>query len=184
MALILNEPKFFGLLMVISGGQCGADQGGIHAAHEMGVETGGVAPLNFRTQWGNDPELGSKYGLTEDASYSYPPRTRSNVERANATLIIATNLSSPGSNLTRKFAHELKRPCLDIQLSRDMLNEDLLSKVPMLVNWIKNNKVAILNVAGNRDNRADLFHYTMTHKLITAVLLSLHQQSLLSVSDV
>ena len=40
MTMIINEAKFAGLTKVISGGQTGADRGGIDAAHEMGIDTG------------------------------------------------------------------------------------------------------------------------------------------------
>ena len=183
MTLTLHEPAFIGLLMVISGGQIGADQGGIHAAYEMGVQTGGIAPLHFRTWAGNNPELGNKYGLTADTSYMYGPRTRRNVERSDATLIIATNLASPGCRMTIKFANELERPCYKFQLERDMTNNSLLSSVPELVLWIKKHRVTILNVAGNRDMHGDLFHYHMTYKFITGILLELDNQGLL-ITDV
>jgi len=41
-----------GLEMVISGGQTGADRGGLIAAKELGIPTGGTAPLGYKTEAG------------------------------------------------------------------------------------------------------------------------------------
>ena len=171
--LRLHEPDYLGLLKVISGGQVGVDQAGIHAAYELGVQTGGTAPLHYRTQFGDNPELGSKYGLVEDASYAYPPRTRRNVAEADATLIIGSNLASPGCTLTSRLAKELKKPCEQFHIDRDMLTAEVLAYAPQIAHWITEGKFIVLNVAGNRDKRGDFFHYTMAHRLITEVLLDL-----------
>ena len=174
-----HEPEYLGLFCVISGGQVGVDQAGIHAAYEMNVQTGGTAPLRYRTQFGDNPELGSKYGLAEDASYAYPPRTRKNVQQADGTLIIGSNLDSPGCTLTSRLARELKKPCERFHIDRDMLTAEVLAYVPTLNHWLITNRVTVLNVAGNRDKRGDFFHYHTAHKLITAMLLDLHHQGLL-----
>ena len=174
-----HEPKYLGLLSVISGGQVGVDQAGIHAAYEMGVQTGGTAPLHFRTQFGDSPELGSKYGLVEDTSYKYPPRTRRNVEQADGTLIIGSNLGSPGCTLTARLAKELKKPCVQFHIDRDMLTAEVLAHSPVLAHWIIEDRFAVLNVAGNRDARGDFFHYHMAHQLITAILIDLHHEGFL-----
>lgn len=42
--LKMTNPGYLGLRKVISGGQTGADRGGIDAAFEMGLKTGGHAP--------------------------------------------------------------------------------------------------------------------------------------------
>lgn len=174
--MILHQPPLF---KVISGGQCGADQGGIAAAYEMGVTTGGVAPLHFRTQFGNDPTLGSKYGLVEDASYKYPPRTQKNVEQSDGTLIVASNLASPGCTLTYNLCQRLRKPVSRVALMHDYEDSDLEERAKDIVAWILEHRIAILNVAGNRDKRADYFHFHATHKLVTFVLEDLHKRGLL-----
>ena len=42
---------------VISGGQTGADQGGLMAAWERGIATGGAVPFEYRTNLGPNPIL-------------------------------------------------------------------------------------------------------------------------------
>ena len=60
------------LLKIISGGQTGADTGGLIAAQKAGIRTGGCAPKGFITEDGSNPELGSVYGLYESNSDQYP----------------------------------------------------------------------------------------------------------------
>ena len=45
------------VIKIISGGQCGSDSGGLAAAYDLGIETGGTAPKNFRTKYGSNPKL-------------------------------------------------------------------------------------------------------------------------------
>ena len=48
-------------IKVISGGQAGADQGGLAAAYDLQIETGGTAPYKYNTKWGYvvaDPDTG------------------------------------------------------------------------------------------------------------------------------
>jgi hypothetical protein len=177
--LTFHEPDFVGLFKVISGGQVGADQGGLHAAREMGVATGGTAPLGYRTQTGPNLRLRDVFGLAEHASFSYAPRTRVNVERSDGTLIIASNLASPGCTLTANFAEKTKKPLLRIQVDRDYTNEWLNEQVKPVVHWIIKNRIHVLNVAGNRDTGNDTHHFHSTHKLVTWVLLDLHTRGLL-----
>ena len=42
---------------IISGGQTGADQGGLLAARKSGIQTGGWCPLGWRTELGPAPWL-------------------------------------------------------------------------------------------------------------------------------
>lgn len=74
------------LKRVISGGQTGADKAGLVCAKRIGLETGGTAPKGYRTNKGPDYELRDIYGLVEDESSAYPPRTIKNVRNSDATL--------------------------------------------------------------------------------------------------
>ena len=76
---------------IIAGGESGADTGGLRAARDMDVLTGGTAPRGWRIclpdgSDGSDPELGTKFGLVEHDSYDYPPRTRQNVTDSDGTV--------------------------------------------------------------------------------------------------
>src|SRR3546814_1555156 len=68
--------------LVISGGQTGADQGGLLGARDAGVRTGGTAPRDWRTEDGAAPWL-AEFGLVESQRKSYAARTRANAEAAD-----------------------------------------------------------------------------------------------------
>lgn len=42
---------------IVSGGQTGADQGGLEAAEELGIPTGGWAPAGYYTEQGKHKTL-------------------------------------------------------------------------------------------------------------------------------
>ncbi len=73
------------LRKIISGGQTGADMGGLLAAKELGLETGGTAPGGYKTEKGRNLDLRDIYGLTQFGTY--PQRTRINVRDSDATVI-------------------------------------------------------------------------------------------------
>lgn len=122
---------------VISGGQTGVDRVGLEVAHELGIPTGGVALLGFRTESGPDLELKTKFGLTESHSSAYPPRTRDNVLGSDGTVLFG-DLSSPGCRLTIRLCQQEERPFI--------INPD----ATRLRQWIIFYRVEVLNVAGNR----------------------------------
>lgn len=97
------------ITQIISGGQTGADQGGLAAAKLLGLKTGGWMPKGWRTQTGPRPDMRELYGMTEHASPDYPPRTAANVKMADATLIFG-NAGSRGCRLTQDLCVRLKRP--------------------------------------------------------------------------
>ena len=173
MTLIMVEPKYTGLKKVISGGQVGADQGGVAAALALGVDTGGTMPNGFITSKGPMPHLAELYGMAEDASAAYPPRTHRNVLDSDGTLIIASNPNSAGCTLTRNLAAREGRPYLIIRI-RDNPS-DIIYEQNTVVNWMVKNRITVLNVAGNRD-RADTSHFDATKLLVTSVLIDLKRK--------
>lgn len=124
---------------IISGGQTGADRGGLIAAKELGIKTGGWAPKGWITEAGPDPSLKS-YGLVQHSSPNYPPRTRMNCQDSDLTVIFG-DMKSPGCKLTLSICREDSIPVLinpDAQELRDMC-EQL--------------GVEVLNVSGNRASK-------------------------------
>ena len=105
------------MLTIISGGQTGADQAGLHAARRAGLPTGGTAPRLWMTEDGPAPWL-ADFGLVECelpkgdppadldspagrrwVSTLYPPRTLANAAAAGLTITFG-NAHSAGSRLT------------------------------------------------------------------------------------
>jgi len=127
---------------IISGGQTGADRGGLLAGWYLGLETGGTAPFKYITERGIDPTLETTFGLTE-GMYDpkiYPKRTKKNVEDSDGTLLVG-DVESPGTRLTIKFCIELSKP-------------HIINPTPeTLKKWIKVKNIEVLNVAGNRESK-------------------------------
>jgi len=136
-----------GLHLVISGGQTGADQAGLAAAYDVGISTGGYAPFGFRTLAGDNPKLlHDLYGLEQTEARNYQVRTEMNVMRADGTIRLASNFESPGEILTLRCIKKHKKPWLDIPL----LKKDA-SYQGVIEEWLIENQVSTLNVAGNGD---------------------------------
>ena len=135
---------------IISGGQTGADQGGLAAGVTLDIPTGGLAPRGWKTERGPMPELGA-LGLEEHFSLQYPPRTRANVESSDGTLLIG-NPSSRGSRLTMKLARQAGKPIYVIVSTS--FPSDLARHFVPFRTWLRAYRVKVLNVAGNRESVA------------------------------
>jgi hypothetical protein len=144
-ALRLSFRGVVTLLRVVSGGQTGADLGGLLAAEELGVPTGGWAPKGWRTDVGPAPWLGSRFGLQECETPGYPARTQRNVLLAQATLIFG-DPTSPGCRLTASYARQAGRPCVIVfwPFATSFWSEH--ARVVVLLSGVQT-----LNVAGNRE---------------------------------
>lgn len=127
---------------IVSGGQTGADQGGLGAAVLLGLESGGWVPAGWRTDEGPAPWL-RELGLREHASIGYAPRTRANVALADATIIFG-NPNSPGCTLTRTVAAQAGQPYF-LQAWPGALD------IAGFRQWLLAHEVEVLNVAGNRE---------------------------------
>lgn len=151
-----------GLHTVISGGQTGADQGGLIAAWRRDVETGGQAPLYYKTQDCHNPLL-EVLGLTQGSDYA--GRTRANIRNSDGTVIIAHHLGSPGTVLTRREVKLAEKPLLELNVfdlvqialgnpsvkSNDLALEDVISHSIRLRDFVVKNQIQVLNVSGNRE---------------------------------
>lgn len=86
-------------MILISGGQTGADQGALLAAKTLGLlPCEGWVPRGWKTDTGPAPWL-AEYGLKEHPIDQYRPRTIANVRMAD-TVIWFGNDRSPGGILT------------------------------------------------------------------------------------
>ncbi len=124
---------------IISGGQTGADMGGLLAGRDLGIKTGGWAPKGWVTENGPDYEL-RNYGLVQHSSPNYPPRTRMNCQDSDLTVIFG-DLTSAGTRLTIKLCQEDSIPYL--------LNPDA-TELRTICEYLQ---VETLNVAGNRASK-------------------------------
>lgn len=141
------------IIKVISGGQTGADMGGLLAARTCGVETGGTAPYGWRDEAGSNPLLGS-FGLTMHESRHYTMRTECNVMDSHITVIFG-RYTSPGCQATINFCWHYKRPfVLCYWNSQDGLPETIHEQLAssIVLSLKKFSDDVIINVAGNRES--------------------------------
>jgi len=141
---------------IISGGQTGADQGGLVAARQLGIPTGGWIPKGFLTESGPRPDLGLLYGLKEHKSNRYPPRTKENVKDSDGTAWFG-RLNSKGYHCTFNATDEFMKP------------RRVITTPEGLLEFIDEFNIGILNVAGNRESSNPGIH-RFTAELIIAAL--------------
>lgn len=137
------------LTKIISGGQSGADLAGVIAGKRLGYATGGKMPQGFLTENGYHPEYADLYGMEAIPHGSYDERTRANVLDSHGTLLFG-DMGSSGSRLTLKFASLYHRPRL-IVTDDEFVTGIYWDDVDACRRWIVKYKIAILNVAGNRE---------------------------------
>jgi hypothetical protein len=115
--------------------------------------------------------------MKEHSSPLYPPRTRQNVIDSDATLIIASDLTSTGTTLTIRECLRNKKPhrVLKVNQKRDWMLE---VNVEDVAGWVVENHVEVLNVAGNHKNPA--YHSAVTCEIVQGLLAALEARSLLS----
>jgi hypothetical protein len=131
------------LKKIISGGQTGADRAALDVAINLQIPHGGWLPKSRKAEDGPVP---ARYHLKEMPTESYPARTEANVADSDGTLIITHGELKGGSRLTREFALKHRKPHLHIDLNV-LRGDDVLFAI---INWIMENHIAVLNVAGSR----------------------------------
>jgi len=161
---------------IISGGQTGVDQAALDAAINLDVAHGGWIPKGRITESGPLPE---KYKLKETRSSSYADRTAKNVQDADGTLIIARGVLTGGTEYTREMAIKHKRPWLHIDLSQ-MAAFQAASAINQ---WILQNEIEILNVAGPRASKDPTVYQEALNIIESAYYLGLAETSMSSAGN-
>lgn len=121
------------------------------AAHDLKIETFGVAPKGYRTKYGPNFKLKS-LGLIESDTWEYAPRTYENVRLSDGTIRFAYNFMSAGELCTLKAIKKHKKPHFDVDLKELEMGHYLLFEFH---EWLAWNKIQVLNVAGNAGNNKD-----------------------------
>lgn len=149
---------------IVSGGQTGADRGGLDAAIKLGIPHGGWCPRGRRAEDGKVPQ---RYVLRETGSTSYQVRTRRNVLDSDGTVIFTRGRLEGGSLLTQQIACETGKPCLHLDLGKTAA--DHTAAVQRLRAWLVEERIRILNVAGSRASMAPGLQATVARLLVTAL---------------
>ena len=130
-------------MMIISGGQTGADQAALDAAIALDIPHGGWLSRGRKTETGPLP---LRYRLRELASNRYRDRTEKNVLVADATLIFSFGPLTGGSALTEALAIRHDRPVLHV----DFELVDCGQATALVEQWLRALEPAVVNVAGSR----------------------------------
>jgi hypothetical protein len=126
---------------VISGGQTGADLAGVCAAKTCGIVTGGWMPKGWINHDGPQPQYEQLFGMQEHPRSGYPSRTFANAKDSDGTIRFAGVWGSAGEKLTLKAIAQYSKPFFDVNLDDETVEEALT--------WVQDNKIQVLNVAGN-----------------------------------
>jgi hypothetical protein len=142
-------------IKVISGGQTGADLGGLIGAKALGLATGGTAAAEWMTENGANPYL-LEYGLVEGekgntTAETYNKRTIENIRNSDGTAIFG-DVNSPSSGRTVQAAQNLGKPVLHIPLNTALHNRPTAAQ--QLRDFVQTNNIQTLNIAGNRETKA------------------------------
>jgi Circularly permutated YpsA SLOG family len=129
-------------LKIISGGQTGADRAALDWAIAHNIPHGGWCPQGRIAEDGVIPDT---YSLKESPSPDYPQRTMWNIRDSDATLILSISpVLTGGSKRTLDYATELGKPCLHLIPGMNPT---------IVIDFLQENKVQTLNVAGPRASK-------------------------------
>ena len=137
-------------MKIISGGQTGADQGGLDFALKHGWPCGGWCPPGRKCESGRIP---GRYPVVEVEAGDYNERTLRNIQDADATLVITQHgFLEEGTALTLAWCEEFGRPYFHFNISHPgfIPGEDLAR----LKDWLDRHPIEVLNVAGNRESNS------------------------------
>jgi len=134
-----DKPK---LSKIVSGAQTGVDRAALDVALTLGYPCGGWVPKGRRAEDGRVP---ASYPMRETGGRGYPERTLLNVRDSDATLILTCGELSGGTALTLEYALNLERPHRVVDLLDATSPEETKE-------WIEEEEVVILNVAGPRES--------------------------------
>lgn len=142
-------------MIVISGGQTGADRAALDAAWDCGLETGGWCPKGFLTVDGPDLSLEGFHSLQEvdgrTLSEMYVKRSMKNVDESDVTIAFRLHSSigtdkTIGYCVTRKWQIVKNWQCKNL-----LVIENFDHAEEKIVNFLKKTKPKILNVCGHRE---------------------------------
>jgi Circularly permutated YpsA SLOG family len=128
---------------IISGGQTGVDRAALDVALKHGIESGGWCPTGRLDEIGRIPD---RYPVEELEDGGFIERTLQNIKDSDGTVIIYHGKLSGGTEQTLHFCVEQRRPHELIDAS----NVSTQKAAQLIADFVRENKIDILNVAGPR----------------------------------
>ncbi|MEO5344827.1 MAG: putative molybdenum carrier protein [Magnetococcus sp. YQC-9] len=126
---------------IISGGQTGVDRAALDFAIAKGIPAGGWCPKGRKA---DDGPIEPLYPLRETPKSDYRQRTFWNMRDCDGALILHRGQLTGGTLLTAQFARSMQKDHRLINLNRTV---DLAE----IRDWLHNQCIRILNVAGPRE---------------------------------
>jgi hypothetical protein len=142
-------------LTIRSGGQTGVDRAALDAAIAAGVTYTGWCPKGGSAEdFPEPPGLLTRYpALNETSSADPSQRTKHNVRDADATLILVASdiADGSGTDLTRRTAERLGKPCLVVDLNAN----DAADQAQAWMQALRGRGGSLdLNIAGPRESQS------------------------------
>ncbi|MBI4560135.1 MAG: putative molybdenum carrier protein [Candidatus Hydrogenedentes bacterium] len=135
---------------IVSGGQTGVDRAALDVALDVNIPCGGWCPQGRLAEDGVIP---AQYPLRETPSSDYAERTAWNVRDSDGTLILTWGPPTEGTAFTIAIAEQLGKPDLTVDLYET-------SDTEPIEQWIRQNSVRTLNVAGPRASKCpDIYEH-------------------------
>lgn len=132
-------------MKIISGGQTGVDRAALDVALVHGMDCGGWCPAGRLDEFGRIPD---RYPVQELPHGGFTERTLQNVNDADGTLVIYSVEFRGGTKQTVRFCVELQRPYQLIDAAKISAE----GAAELISDFIRRNKIDILNVAGPRQS--------------------------------
>jgi len=149
---------------IISGGQTGADIAAVDAAIACGFPYGGELPKGRRREGGRVPT--GYLEFTVSVAYDYRVRTKTNVLRADGTLVFSKGKPKTGTAETVSLAKKNGKPCMVINT---LDSTGMIPTSVLIHNFVKEHNIKVLNVAGPRESKTPGI-YDVVFKTITQLL--------------
>ena len=132
-------------MKIISGGQTGVDRAALDVALKHGIESDGWCPTGRLDEFGRIPD---RYPVRELEGGGFTERTLQNVKDSDGTIIIYPGKLTGGTEQTVQFCVARQHPHLLVDACR-VSGEDAAR---LIGDFVRENKIDILNVAGPRQS--------------------------------
>jgi len=132
-------------LKIISGGQTGVDRAALDVALRHGIKCGGSCPAGRLDEFGKIPD---HYPVQELQGGGFTERTLENVKDSDGTVVVYPAELRGGTEQTVRFCVDLRRPHRLI----DALKISAEGAAKLIADFVRENKVGILNVSGPRQS--------------------------------
>jgi predicted Rossmann-fold nucleotide-binding protein len=130
---------------IISGGQTGVDRAALDVALNHGIECGGWCPAGRLDEFGRIPD---QYPVQELEEGGFAERTLRNVKDSDGTVVIYAGKLGGGTEQTVRFCVEQRRPHRLIDAPKTSAE----GAAKLIADFVRNNSIEILNVAGPRQS--------------------------------